>query len=54
MPRAPNEKVKQAQEMYRKGMKLIEIAQQLELPAGTVRRWKNTYQWDPERSERKK
>ena len=53
MPRAPNEKVKQAQEMYRKGMKLIEIAQLLELPAGTVRRWKNTYQWDSERSEKK-
>lgn len=53
MPRAPNEKVKQAQKMYRKGMKLIEIAQQLELPAGTVRRWKNTYQWDSERSEKK-
>lgn len=53
MPRAPNEKAKQAQEMYRKGMKLIEIAQQLELPAGTVRRWKNTYQWDSERSEKK-
>ena len=39
--------------MYRKGMKLIEIAQLLELPAGTVRRWKNTYQWDSERSEKK-
>lgn len=53
MPRAPNEKVKQAQEMYQKGMKLVEIAQQLELPAGTIRRWKNTYQWVSERSEKK-
>lgn len=53
MPRAPNEKVKQAQEMYQKGMKLVEIAQQLELPAGTIRRWKNTYQWVSKRSEKK-
>ena len=51
MPRAPNEKVNQAQELYQKGMKLVEIAQQLKLPAGTVRRWKNTYGWDSERSE---
>lgn len=53
MPRAPNEKAKQAQELYQKGMKLVEIAQQLQVPAGTVRRWKNTYQWDSERSEKK-
>lgn len=53
MPRAPNEKVNQAQELYQKGMKLVEIAQQLKLPAGTVRRWKNTYGWDSERSEKK-
>lgn len=53
MPRAPNEKVKQATELYQKGMKLVEIAQQLQVPAGTVRRWKNTYQWDSERSEKK-
>ena len=53
MPRAPNEKVNQAQELYQKGIKLVEIAQQLKLPAGTVRRWKNTYGWDSERSEKK-
>lgn len=39
--------------MYRKGMKLVEIANQLELPEGTVRRWKCTHKWDSERSEKK-
>lgn len=39
--------------MYRKGMKLVEIATQLELPEGTVRRWKCTHKWDSERSEKK-
>lgn len=39
--------------MYRKGMKLVEIANQLELPEGTVRRWKCTHKWDIERSEKK-
>ena len=38
-------------------MKLVEIASQLEVPAGTVRRWKSTYHWDSEqqneRSEKK-
>lgn len=39
--------------MYRKGMKLVEIANQLEIPEGTVRRWKCTHKWDSERSEKK-
>lgn len=39
--------------MYRKGMKLVEIANQLDLPEGTVRRWKCTHKWDSERSEKK-
>lgn len=39
--------------MYLKGMKLVEIANQLELPEGTVRRWKCTHKWDSERSEKK-
>lgn len=38
-------------------MKLVEIASQLDVPAGTVRRWKSTYHWDgeqqSERSEKK-
>ena len=53
MPRRPDERIEQAEEMYRKGMKLVEIANQLELPEGTVRRWKCTHKWDSERSEKK-
>lgn len=33
-------------------MKLVEIASQLKLPPGTVRRWKSTYEWDSERSDK--
>ena len=40
-----------AHEMYKSGMKLIDIASELQLPPGTVRRWKSTYDWDGERSE---
>ena len=53
MPRAPSEKVKEAEKLFKKGMKLVEIASQLNLPPGTVRRWKSTYEWDSERSDKK-
>lgn len=53
MPREPNPKVKDAEELFKKGLKLVEIASQLNLPEGTVRRWKSTYKWDNERSENK-
>lgn len=49
MARAPDERITQAKELYLKGMKLVEIASQLNLPEGTVRRWKSTYKWDSER-----
>lgn len=39
-----------AHEMYKKGMKLVDIADALEVPPGTVRRWKSTHGWDGERS----
>ena len=53
MARAPDPRICQAKAMYLKGMKLVEIASQLELPEGTVRRWKSTHNWDNERSEKK-
>ena len=53
MARAPDKRIEQAEAMYRKGMKLVEIASQLNLPEGTVRRWKCTHKWDNERSEKK-
>lgn len=53
MARAPDKRIDQAKAMYLKGMKLVEIASQLNLPDGTVRRWKSTYDWDNERSDKK-
>lgn len=57
MARSPNEKAEKAQKLYKDGMKLVEIADRLKVPAGTVRRWKSTYHWDgehqSERSEKK-
>ncbi len=40
-----------AYEMYKQGMKLVDIAAELDVPPGTVRRWKSTHGWDGERSE---
>lgn len=37
--------------MYKRGMKLVDIAAELDVPPGTVRRWKSTHGWDSERSE---
>ncbi len=53
MARSPNEKAEKAHELYKAGMKLVEIASQLDVPSGTVRRWKSTYNWDNERSDYK-
>lgn len=53
MARAPDKRIEQAKSMYLKGMKLVEIASQLNLPEGTVRRWKSTHRWDNERSDKK-
>ncbi len=50
MPRRPDERIEQAQALYLKGLKLVDISKQLDLPEGTVRRWKSTYKWDSERS----
>ena len=40
----------EAQELFMSGMRLVDIAAKLGVPSGTVRRWKNTYKWDGERS----
>ena len=53
MARAPDKRIEQAKEMYLQGQKLVEIASQLNLPEGTVRRWKCTHKWDSERSGKK-
>ncbi len=55
MARAPNKKAEEAKELYQQGMPLVEIAKKLNIPAGTVRRWKSTYKWsnESERSDNK-
>ena len=52
MSRAPDPRIEQAKAMYLEGRKLVEIASQLNLPEGTVRRWKCTHKWNNERSDR--
>ena len=46
MSRKIDDRVKQAEEMFGKGLKLVEIASQLNLPEGTIRSWKNRYKWE--------
>lgn len=53
MARAPNEKIKKAKELYLSGKRLVDIASELGVPEGTVRRWKSTHKWDGERSDKK-
>jgi len=43
-----NPKIEKAYELYKGGMKLVEIASQLTVAEGTVRSWKNRYKWDEE------
>ena len=45
MPGARDELRKEAFEMFRHGSRLKDIADQLGVPAGTVRRWKCTDKW---------
>ena len=52
LPRAPSEKVKEAEKLYKSGKKLVDIADRLDIPAGTIRRWKSTYKWDSNNNER--
>lgn len=53
MARAPDKRIEEARKLYLQGKKLVEISSQLNLPEGTVRRWKCTYKWDSERSDKK-
>jgi len=53
LARAPDKRIEQARQLYLQGKKLVEIASQLNLPEGTVRRWKCTHKWDSERSDKK-
>lgn len=52
MAEKQNKKIAEAKRLYYDGISLVEIAKQLGTPPGTVRRWKSTYHWDGEQSER--
>lgn len=46
MPRAPSDKKAEAEKLFKKGIKLIDIAKKLDVPEGTVRSWKNRGKWN--------
>ena len=46
MARAPDARMEQAKKLFLKGKKLIEISELLGIPEGTIRSWKNRYDWD--------
>ena len=46
MARARSPNSIEAEEMYKNGMKLVDIAKKLDVPDSTVRRWKSTQNWD--------
>ena len=46
MARARNDKVDKARALYESGMPLIDIANKLDLPAGTIRSWKARGGWN--------
>lgn len=52
MPRAPDPRVEEARNMFLRKIPMVEIARKLDVPEGTVRRWKHTYKWDNERSKK--
>lgn len=45
MARARSPNSIEAEKLYNSGMKLVDIAKKLGVPAGTVRRWKSTQGW---------
>lgn len=54
MARAPDDLKEKAKELYESGKMLIEIANQLNVPEGTVRSWKNRGKWNCNATQEKK
>ncbi len=48
MARHSKEKINQAEQLYKAGRNPTEIAEEIGVPAGTVRQWKVTYCWNGE------
>lgn len=52
MPRAPSDKKMEAEKLFKKGMKLVDIAKKLGIPEGTIRSWKNRGKWGEKSSKK--
>lgn len=52
MPRAPSDKKTEAEKLFNKGMKLVDIAGKLGVPEGTIRSWKNRGKWGEKSSKK--
>lgn len=52
MPKVKDARADKAFEMYKQGLKLVEIANQLGVAEGTVRSWKNRYKWAGDERQR--
>lgn len=54
MPRAPSEKVVEAEKLFNGGMAMVEIAKKLGVSDGTVRSWKSRYGWGAKSKKNKR
>ena len=45
MPRAPSDKMIEAEKLFNDGLTMVEIAERLGVSDSTVRSWKNRYDW---------
>lgn len=54
MPRAPSEKMIEAEKLFNDGMAMAEIAKKLGVSDSTVRSWKNRYKWGDNSKKTKK
>ena len=45
MPRAPSDKMIEAEKLFNDGLTMVEIAERLGVSDSTVRSWKNRYGW---------
>lgn len=52
MPRASSDKKAEAEKLFKKGMKLVDIAKKLGIPEGTIRSWKNRGKWGEKTSKK--
>lgn len=54
MPRAPSEKMIEAEKLFNDGIAMVEIAKKLGVSDGTVRSWKNRYGWGDKSKKNKR